>query len=102
MVVDIAVRAKLYGSTQCCSRSTVGKTKCDKTGKVSCGRPWQFYCILVGLPDVLFRFRSRQPPFPPCMRNRYAYIRRGDAERKLEELAANIFHQPCARMNKLM
>jgi hypothetical protein len=47
-------------------------------------------------------------PFPQpiaavstCMHIRYAYIRLGDAERKLEELAANIFHQPRASMNKL-
>jgi hypothetical protein len=47
-------------------------------------------------------------PFPQptadvstCMHIRYAYIRLGDAERKLEGLAANIFHQRRARMNKL-
>jgi hypothetical protein len=37
------------------------------------------------------------------MHIRYAYIRNGDggAESKLEELAADIFHQPRARMDTL-
>jgi hypothetical protein len=66
VVVDIAVRVKLYGLTHVCNRSTVGKTECDETaGKVCYGEPSQFCCILVGLPDMLFRFRSRQPLFPP-------------------------------------
>jgi hypothetical protein len=65
MVVDIAVRAKLYGSTQCYDRSIADETEDDETGKVSCGKPWQLYCILVGITDVLFRSRSRQPMFPP-------------------------------------
>jgi hypothetical protein len=85
MVVDIAVRAKLYGSTQCYDRSIADETEDDETGKVSRGKPWQLYCILVST----------------CMHIRYAYIRLGDAERKLEGLAANIFHQRRARMNKL-
>lgn len=48
-------------------------------------------------------------PFPQpiavvstCVHIRYAYIRLENAEWKLEELSANIFHQPHARMNKLM
>jgi hypothetical protein len=104
VVVDIAVRVKLYGLTHVCNRSTVGKTECDETaGKVCYGEPSQFCCILVGLPDMLFRFRRPTAAFSTCMHIRYAYIRNGDggAESKLEELAADIFHQPRARMDTL-
>jgi hypothetical protein len=99
MVVDIAVRAKLYGSTQCYDRSIADETEDDETGKVSCGKPWQLYCILVGITD--FPFPQPTADVSTCMHIRYAYIRLGDAERKLEGLAANIFHQRRARMNKL-
>jgi hypothetical protein len=39
MVVDIAVRAKLYGSTQCYDCSIADETEDDETGKVSRGEP---------------------------------------------------------------
>jgi hypothetical protein len=50
---------------------------------------------------MAFPFPQPAAAFSTFMHIRHSYIRLKDAERKLEELAANIFHQPRARMNKL-